>query len=694
MTPDPTSPAEEKAFPLAYEVTPRSETLNLSSRVSKLGRKAGLLWRTVRTIPPAQLAHRVWFEARVRLYRRLPRSLLERWFFTGATPIVAQHVRTASLPLRHLGATNELSEPTEFTFKFIGETRTLPRPIQWNSSSYARLWQFNLHYFNHCRQALEHALEYPETATQAWLELRTLMLDWIEANPIASFDGWHPYTSSLRITNWCHCFTGFWKQLEVDSARDCLLSSLWHQLVFLNRHLEFQAGGNHLAENLRAMIVGGSFFEGTQAASMRDRALGLLIAELNVQILPDGGHYERSPMYHLIMLELVADAAVTLEAAGCEVPSLLKETLRRMSLFADQIAHPDGEIPLFNDAAFGIAQPQGALLAFVGAYLEHEFQTATLSGAVERWKLERLGRTPVKQPRMQQPQRFERTSVSAMPESGYFVLQAASVRAIVDCGIPCPPELPPHAHADMLSFELSFGQERIVTDTGTSQYAAGAARAFERGTRAHSTVLIGHEDQSEIWGAFRVGRRAKPLSPRVWLTQDDHPEWAWFSGGHDGYSRAPINATHWRTLGVCELGVLVLDTVTLESANSLVSRLHLAPDWICATSESVGRFVHRTAASSAQKNLEIHPVLLPDRAEQRLLTGYYAPLFGERQNRLVWELSVPALSGEVVFGYVLSSKRLRVSAERKGNTIRVELVTESNVARVRFTRSDTGWAPE
>lgn len=64
-------------------------------------------------------------------------------------------------------------------------------------------------------------------------------------------------------------------------------------------------------------------------------------------------------------------------------------------------------------------------------------------------------------------------------------------------------------------------------DTGISTYEKTARRQYERGTAAHNTVVLGDKNSSEVWGGFRVGRRA-----RVTLLKDSPNEVeAW----HDGF---------------------------------------------------------------------------------------------------------------------------------------------------------------
>ena len=49
----------------------------------------------------------------------------------------------------------------------------------------------------------------------------------------------------------------------------------------------------------------------------------------------------------------------------------------------------------------------------------------------------------------------------------------------------------------------------LLVDTGTSTYAPGPVRDYERSTAAHNTVEVDGANSTEVWGAFRAARRAR-----------------------------------------------------------------------------------------------------------------------------------------------------------------------------------------
>jgi uncharacterized heparinase superfamily protein len=82
-----------------------------------------------------------------------------------------------------------------------------------------------------------------------------------------------------------------------------------------------------------------------------------------------------------------------------------------------------------------------------------------------------------------------------MPHTGYQRLDAGAMTVIIDTGVPPPPSVSQEAHAGCLSFELSSGPSRIVTNCGMPSTSRENWRVFARSTAAHSTLTY-HETSS------------------------------------------------------------------------------------------------------------------------------------------------------------------------------------------------------
>ena len=134
--------------------------------------------------------------------------------------------------------------------------------------------------------------------------------------------------------------------------------------------------------------------------------------------------------------------------------------------------------------------------------------------------------------------------------------------------------LPGHGHCDLLSFEWSTGGRRIVVDQGTHQYMAGPRRLASRRTRNHNTLVIGDAEQSDIYGAFRCGRRASP-ELRAFKPQGDGFS---FVGSHDGFAGLPGRPKHVRAVEARPGSIEIRDHVEAKGRHAAAAYLLLHPD--------------------------------------------------------------------------------------------------------------------
>ena len=77
------------------------------------------------------------------------------------------------------------------------------------------------------------------------------------------------------------------------------LHGLVVQIRYLVKRLEIHLLGNHLFANAKALVFAGLFLSGSEPDCWLNTGLRILAREVPEQILADGGHFERSPMYLL-----------------------------------------------------------------------------------------------------------------------------------------------------------------------------------------------------------------------------------------------------------------------------------------------------------------------------------------------------------------------------------------------------------
>jgi uncharacterized heparinase superfamily protein len=514
--------------------------------------KASRYWHTLRHLKPVQYYARPWFK----LYRPKLRSISKA--LARRAP-EGDWKRTVE---------RELSMLRPCIFRFLNRVHQIPAKGGWNDAALEKLWLYNLHYFDDLNAA-------GAVNRKSWQ--LALMQRWVTENPPTSGNGWEPYPTSLRIVNWIK-----WSLAGNNLPLACL-QSLALQARWLQKRLERHLLGNHLFANAKALVFAGVYFDGDEAREWLIKGLSIIDRELPEQVLPDGGNFERSPMYHAIFLEDLLDllnvASVWPKQVDAALVGTWQKTAARMLTWLQGMTHPDGQIALFNDAAFGIAPSTADLAAYAKRIL----------------------------PQREAADCGDPVFLSHWPESGYIRLEYPDAVALLDVAPIGPDYLPGHAHADTLSFELSVFGQRVVVNGGTSNYEMGPVRLRERETAAHSTVELAGQSSSEVWGSFRVARRAQPFDLQV----IDKPGQFQVACSHNGYTRLSGRPVHRRTWVMEPRRLFVWDKVT-GGQHVAIARYVLHPEVVVIAFDtnawqlnlpSGQRLVVRVLAGQPQLNL-------------------------------------------------------------------------------------------
>jgi uncharacterized heparinase superfamily protein len=497
----------------------------------KAVRDALLYARTVARLRPAQVLHRLRLRSARRLIAAAPRVF--ELVLRRPTRRITGWPRAFQAVDAPLWAADDAAAMSQGRFRFLNVEREIGLPFDWKQPGADQLWRFNLHYF-------EWAWAFAKHDDQEWASKRFLEMwrSWAASAPLGRGDAWSPYVVSVRVWVMCSVFPVL---VQGTIAEQGFVQDIARHAAYARMNLEMDVGGNHLIKNIKALIGAGSFLEDDLLVA---KGLAMLRNQLMEQILPDGGHFERSPSYHCQVLGDLIDLETLLSCTGRPGLSELGPSIEQMRSWLVAVLSPDGDVPIFNDAAL-----------------------------VGREKLAALGVRESVQPR-----------ITLLRSSGYIVVRPSSrLYAILDVGLPCPDSLPAHAHADCLSFELSFDGKRVIVDSGTSTYAPGWRREYERSTRAHNTLEIDGEDQTEVWGTFRAARRAHPCLEAV----REEGDAVTVTAAHDGYERLAGRPRHRRTWLLQGNSISVEDEVTGRGIRTLTSRLFVAPG-VTMQSERIG----------------------------------------------------------------------------------------------------------
>jgi uncharacterized heparinase superfamily protein len=523
-----------------------------------------LLGRTVVHLRPAQIAHRARLRAQQAAVRRFPEA--GRRVLVGPDPAVAVGWPDAARPLDSLtpGRWPGLPGLQTGKIRLLGLVRELGNGPGWVHAEAPRLWRFHLHYWD---WAWGLAVDPDRLAARALFA--RLWRSWQASAEFGRGDAWHPYPTALRAWSWCGQHRDLVAGSDIEPDFTAVLAA---HAGFLRRHLEYDVGGNHLIKELKALAGLAVFFADERSLRL---ALRRLTRQLALQILPDGGHYERSPAYHCQVLGDLIDVADLMAAAGQAPVGELTEAIDRMRCWLGAVLTPDDLLPPLND----------------GYPVDRELLIALLPGP-----------DPLTQA----------NPLLVLPSTGLVRGAIGGWHLLADVGPPCPQSLPAHAHADTFGCLVHVDQIPLLIDTGTSTYEPGSARRYERSTAAHSTLEVDGTDSTEVWSVFRAGRRARVTG----LTAVADASGVACEAAHDGFRRLrgrPIHRRRWSLTGD---GLRVDDLVAGRGRHEIVIRWLLVPGsavrvWgdTASVSGPAGAFGVTVAASGAvELSVETRPV--------------------------------------------------------------------------------------
>ena len=413
---------------------------------------------------------------------------------------------SASIPITH-------SFYSKNTFHFLNISHTFSEKIDWNFNKHGKLWTYNLNYFEFLNQE---DLD-PSTAL-------ILIRDYIKSTTLLK-DGMDPFPISLRTIFWI-------KFLVKHKIEDSEINAfLYAQVELLSKKIEYHLLGNHLLENGFAFFYAAFYFSDDKFLKQANK---ILLPELEEQILSDGAHFEVTPMYHKLMLYRILDCLNLVDNnphifIGKKMPNFQEKAVQ-MCAWLSKMTLKNGEMPHFNDSTFGIA-PNSKLLLNYAKKLN-----------VEEKEIE-------------------------LKASAYRVFKTKDYELVVDVGGIQPSYIPGHAHADSLHFVLHQGGIPLIVDTGISTYEKNELRNKERSTQSHNTVQFANENQSDVWGGFRVGKRVQSGI----VSETNHAITAFCSS----YARPDIK--HERSFS-CEKNTIIITDKLSKRQKNAKARFHLHPD--------------------------------------------------------------------------------------------------------------------
>ncbi len=356
-------------------------------------------------------------------------------------------------------------------------------------------WRDALHEFSWLRDLRAHGGDAARDCARGHIE------DWLERHARWSAVAWRADVLGRRLVAWSSQFQPFFAS-DPDTLWPRMLASIARQARHLGRVAGREVDGLARIAAIKGLLYAGLCLPGETALLARARQL--LDTELARQIGDDGCHAGRSPARQLTLLRDLVDMRAALAADRQDTPDTLNDAIANTASMLRMFRHGDGGLANFNGG--GAVDPLA-----VGLILE---------------QANARGRTP--------PRSTER---------GFERLVAGKLLVIADTGVPAAPGFDAGAHAGTLSFEASFGKDRLIVNCGAAPAAGPKWRAAARATAAHSTLALEDTNSSEIHDDGTLGQRPETVA----VAREESDGNIWLSLSHDGYA-AGFGLIHRRRL--------------------------------------------------------------------------------------------------------------------------------------------------
>lgn len=287
-------------------------------------RTISLYFHTIRYLKCSQVLFQLWYP--------IKNLCFNSWYpyskYVNANLLTFSNISTYS----ETGSYNSVSK----TFMFLNKKHTFSDSIDWQFMGQGKLWNYHLQYLN-----------YLNDATTSISERNKVLIQLSESVNASAFK-LEAYPVSLRIINTLL----FYEYVTTD--QESINRALFRQIHFLENNLEYHILANHLLENYIALCMAALYMNDDR---LWNKCYAKLCSELEEQILADGAHHERSPMYHSIILYRLILLYQVLIKSNKRDYDRIRYFIQKMATWLVTFCLPNGRYPLFQDSCISGAPP-------------------------------------------------------------------------------------------------------------------------------------------------------------------------------------------------------------------------------------------------------------------------------------------------------------------------------------------------
>jgi hypothetical protein len=426
---------------------------------------------------------------------------------------------------------------------------------------------------------------------------KSLLSDWIDRNPVGMGVNWTiAMEAAMRSISIVLLLNLLWPlRPEETPWLEKVTRSLWHHYLYIEAHLEFShfVRSNHYLSNIVGLVWLSHSLEARSMTAKRQSYQDLVEREILHQVYADGGDYEASSGYQVLVAQLFTSVSLLLRADQVKVRESFRDRLNQMYVWMKILADRQGRLPRIGDCDDGrvewllddlkqmrsvsLPERDSLRVASLIGMGETLFSDALSEGVADStwYGLKQVSR-PVSTGSVTQP---ENLSIQVLPDSGIAVSRFGVAELLffaIPNGIYGKGS---HTHNDKLSIILRLDGEEILCDSGTGCYSRDAARRNSfRSTAAHNTAIVSQYEQNDIpdspKGIFSLGNQAQVT--RIEEFRDG--EYRCLRASHFGYRK--IGVVHTRVLKLkAAKGVLIEDTFSGTGTHDVELHFHLGQNW-------------------------------------------------------------------------------------------------------------------
>ena len=245
--------------------------------------------------------------------------------------------------------------------------------------------------------------------------------------------------------------------------------------------------GNHLLFEAQRMLYAGSFFpEFKDAELWRQSGVDILNKEVKIQVLPDGGHFELDPHYHLAVIEIFLKSLRVADLNGfrSDFPQSYQDAVESLVMWYLNIMFPDCTNPCFSDAKLCDKREMAKhFKQWTEVFPDNQFIKWFASDGAEGTQPDWLSK--------------------GFNDSGFYVFRSGWGSDAVQMDVKAGPAGEWHAQPDFGTFELWYNGKCLFQDSGSYVYEGKDPEVMEwrrwfRASAHHNTLTMDGKDVDKV----------------------------------------------------------------------------------------------------------------------------------------------------------------------------------------------------